>query len=238
MYVVISNLILLEAPSDTPDLWRVDLHMHTRYSPDSLTRPAALVARARKVGLARIAVTDHDTIEGALEAHALAPDLVIVGEEIDTSDGGELIAYFLREGVPPELPMREAIARLRQQGAVISISHPVDRYRHSAMGEARTLQIIDRVDALEGFNARCMAAADNQHAAELARSHGKAMTAGSDGHTLGEIGAGYVLVPPFASDPASFLSSLRQGQPAGRLTGPWPHFWSTYAKWVKRLRGN
>ena len=60
--------------------WRVDLHMHTWASPDSRTDPAALVERARAAGLNRIAVTDHNTIEGALAAQRLAPDLVIVGE--------------------------------------------------------------------------------------------------------------------------------------------------------------
>jgi len=63
-----------------------------------------LIARAREIGLNRIAVTDHNTIEGALEAHRLAPDLVLVGEEIVTETGGELIAYFVQEAVPPHLP--------------------------------------------------------------------------------------------------------------------------------------
>ena len=61
---------------------RVDLHTHTRQSPDASLRPAELVRRARDAGLNRIAVTDHGEIDGALEARELAPDLVIVGEEI------------------------------------------------------------------------------------------------------------------------------------------------------------
>ncbi len=214
--------------------WRVDLHTHTRFSPDSLTEPAAYVARVRAIGLNRVAVTDHNTIAGALAARALAPDLIIVGEEIDTGDGGELIAYYLQEAIPAGLPMAEAIARLRSQGAVISISHPVDRYRGSAMGEANTLKIIDRVDALEAFNARCLAAADNARATQLAHQYGKACTAGSDGHTLGELGAGYVALPAFADHAAAFLASLAQGQPGGHQTGMVPHLKSTWAKWRKR----
>ena len=130
-------------------VWRVDLHMHTWASPDSKTDPKALIERAREIGLNRIAVTDHNVIAGAVEAHRLAPDLVIVGEEIVTETGGELIAYFVRETVPPHLPVAETIRRLREQGAVISISHPLDSLRNSALGEKLTLEIIEQIDALE-----------------------------------------------------------------------------------------
>ena len=106
-------------------------------------------------------MTDHNAIEGALEAHRLAPDLVIVGQEIETETGGELIAYYVQEVVPPDLPLQEAIRRLREQGAVISISHPVDTLRNSALGEKLTLEFIEQVDALEVFNARCLRGADN-----------------------------------------------------------------------------
>ncbi|OIO90206.1 MAG: hypothetical protein AUK03_13400 [Anaerolineae bacterium CG2_30_64_16] len=215
--------------------WRVDLHTHTRFSPDSLTGPAALIARAREVGIDRLAVTDHNTIEGALVAKQLAPDLIIVGQEIDTAAGGELIAYFLQERVPPGLSLDETIHRLRAQGAVISISHPVDRYRNSALGERHTLEIIDRVDALEVFNARCLSAADNEHAAALAARHGKAITAGSDAHTLGEVGRAYLTVPPFEDRSDAFLAALAQAQACGRLSGVWPHWRSTFAKLRKRL---
>ena len=211
-------------------MWRADLHMHTWVSPDSKTDPKALIERVREIGLNRIAVTDHNVIEGAVEAHRLAPDLVIVGEEIETETGGELIAYFVREAVPPHLPIQETIRRLREQGAVISISHPLDSLRGSALGEKVTLEIIEQVDALEVFNARCLRAADNTRAAELAKKYGKAVTAGSDAHTLGELGCGYVTLPPFRDTPQAFLASLTRAIPGGRLSGIWPHFRSTLAK--------
>lgn len=214
--------------------WRVDLHSHTWASPDCLTDPAALVEQARAVGLNRLAVTDHNTIEGALAAHALAPDLIIVGQEIDTASGGELIAYFVQETVPAGLPLREAIARLRRQGAIISISHPVDRFRSSALGERQTLAIIQDVDALEVFNARCLWNGDNRRAAALAAQHGKAITAGSDAHTLAEVGGGYLTLPPFRSQPQAFLASLRAATPGGRLSGLRPHLASRWAQWRKR----
>lgn len=210
--------------------WRADLHSHTYASPDSATSPRDLVERARDVGLAKLAVTDHNTIEGALEAFALAPDLIIVGQEIDTGTGGELIAYYVTEQIPRGLPVGEALARLRAQGAVISVSHPLDRYRNSAMGAEKTLAIIDQVDALEVLNSRCLRNADNRRAADMAAAYKKLATAGSDAHTLPEIGAAYVVLPPFKGNAQSFLESLAKGKAEGRLTGLIPHFRSTLAK--------
>jgi predicted metal-dependent phosphoesterase TrpH len=210
--------------------WRIDLHSHTYVSPDSLTDPRDLIERAREVGLAKLAITDHNAIEGAREAYALAPDLIIVGQEIDTAAGGELIAYFVTEQIPRDLPPERAIALLRQQGALISISHPLDRLRGSAMGEKHTLALIDKVDALEVFNARCLLAEDNRRAAELAAKHGKLGTAGSDGHTLPEIGAAYVELPPFKHNVEAFRAALAKGTAHGRLTGFMPHVRSTLAK--------
>jgi predicted metal-dependent phosphoesterase TrpH len=179
-------------------------------------------------------VTDHNTIAGALAAQQLAPDFVIVGEEIETATGGELIAYFVQAAVPAGLSLDETIRRLRDQGAIISVSHPLDRLRNSALGERQTLEIIGRVDALEVFNARCLLGADNERAARLAAAHGKAVTAGSDAHVAAEVGRGYVTLPPFENTAAAFLVSLAQAQAAGRLSGPWPHFASTFARLRQR----
>jgi hypothetical protein len=216
-------------------MWKVDLHAHTIFSKDCLTRPGALITRARAVGLDKIAVTEHNNLAGALAAKALAPDLIIVGEEIKTTHG-EIIAYFLQEEVPHDLSPGETIARLRDQGAVISIPHPLDSLRGSAMGRNNVLQIIDQVDALEVLNARCVAPADNRAAAQLAQEHHKRVTAGSDAHTLFEVGRCYLEMPAFADNAASFLAALDQARPAGKISPFWPHLASTYAKWRKRIR--
>ena len=82
--------------------WKVDLHTHTIYSKDCLTRTALLLERARQIGLQKVAVTEHNRLDGALAAKALAPDLVIVGEEIMTTHG-EIIAYFHNKEGPSRL---------------------------------------------------------------------------------------------------------------------------------------
>lgn len=213
--------------------WVVELHSHTSYSRDCLVTPEQLVAACRRKGIDKIAITDHNAIEGALKAQTIAPELVIVGEEIKT-DCGEIIAYFLQELVPPGLPVREAIARVRAQGGVVGVSHPCDRFRREAMGAERVLPILDLVDALEVFNARCVAPGDNDCARALAQEHGKLMFAGSDAHTVFELGRATVRMSPFDSPP-SFLESLAQAEIRARLSSPLVHLASTYAKWVRRL---
>jgi predicted metal-dependent phosphoesterase TrpH len=216
-------------------MWKVDLHSHTVFSRDCLTPPEKQIQRARSIGLDRLAITEHNNLAGALAAKRLAPDLIIVGEEIKTTHG-EIIAYFVTQEVPQGLSPQETIARLRDQGAVISIPHPLDSVRHSAMGRENVLEVIDDVDALEVLNARCVRARDNAAALTLAQQHGKWMTAGSDAHTLGEIGRCYLEMPPFEDDPTSFLAALGRARPAGQISPFWPHFASTWAKWRKRLR--
>jgi predicted metal-dependent phosphoesterase TrpH len=214
-------------------LWTVELHSHTSYSRDCLVRPEQFVAACRRKGIDRVAITDHNAVAGALAAQKIAPDLVIVGEEIKT-DCGEIIVYFLNEFIPPGLPVREAIARVRGQGGIVGVSHPCDRYRREAMGADRLLPIIDLVDALEVFNARCLAQGDNECARSLAEQHGKLMFAGSDAHTTLELGQATVRMPPFDS-PESFKVSLRQARLQARPSSPLVHVASTYAKLAKRM---
>lgn len=214
--------------------WKVDLHSHTIFSRDCLTHPEDAIARARAIGLDRLAITEHNNIAGALAAKKLDPELIIVGEEIKTTHG-EIIAWFLREEVPRGLSPQETVRRLRDQGAVISIPHPLDSLRGSAMGLENVLEIIEQVDALEVLNARCVRPADNDAARGLAAAHSKLMTAGSDAHIPFELGHCYLEMPPFDDNPDSFLASLAAATPTGQVSPFWPHLASTWAKWRKRL---
>ena len=216
-------------------LWKVDLHSHTLYSKDCLMRTEAHLARARALGLNHIAITEHNRLDGALAAKRLAPDLVIVGEEIKTTHG-EIIAYFVTKEVPKGLSPLETIRRLRDQGAFISIPHPLDSLRRSAIGLDEVLKIIDMVDAVEVRNARCVRPADNDAAEALAIAHGKLRTAGSDAHIPFEIGRCGMTMPPFEDNADSFRAALAQSQPYGVVSPFWPHLMSTWAKIRKRIR--
>jgi predicted metal-dependent phosphoesterase TrpH len=212
---------------------RVEFHCHTLYSKDSLTSLDVLLETCRKKGIDRVVVTDHNRITGALRAQEMDPERVIVGEEIMTQKG-ELLAAYVREEVPKGLPPLEAIQRLREQGAFISVSHPYDYQRGGAWKENDLLEIAPLVDAIETFNARCLEAHTNELAAAFAREHNLPGTAGSDAHASFELGAANLLVPAF-DGPESLKAALWQAKPLARLSPAWVHFWSTYCKLYKRV---
>jgi dephospho-CoA kinase len=214
------------------ELWNVDLHMHTWHSKDCLTDPADVVAAARRAGLDRIAVTDHDEIEGAFAAREIAPDLVIIGEEVRTSEGLDLIGLFLSEHIPPGGSFREVAEAIRDQGGVTYLPHPFDRWRGS--DERFLTSVIDCVDVVEVFNARVHDAARNERARAWAARHGLPVGAGSDAHTLPEIGRGRVRLAPFES-PEDFVRSAATGKIIGTASGHWVHLGSTWAKIRRRL---
>lgn len=216
-------------------LLRVDLHNHTRASHDCLTDPHALLDRARERGLHRVGITDHDTLSLALELAEAHPDLVIPGEEVKTGEGIDVIGLYLREEIPRGTPARETCLRIREQGGIVYLPHP---YAAGKGGSGRYAdELAPLVDVVEVFNARLHPASRNAPAAELARRHELPGGAGSDAHTLGEVGGAFVELPPHPNEPGALLEALA-GAPVHGTTAPWwVHLASTWAKVRKRLPG-
>jgi predicted metal-dependent phosphoesterase TrpH len=212
---------------------KADLHVHTAYSRDSLTSFSRLLYWAEERGMDAIAVTDHNTIAAALALRRTAPLQVIVGEEIRTRQG-EIIGLFLEHEVAAGLTALETVQRIRAQGGLVVVPHPIDRVRRSALDCGALFEIIEQVDALEVLNARVTFPLDNERAAELACAYRLLRTAGSDAHQGFEIGQAYVEMPPFCDAP-SFLESLAQGQVCGSISSPLVHVGSTCAKVAKVL---
>ncbi len=219
--------------STSPE-WKLELHAHTVYSKDCLTKLNSLQDICHRRGIDKLAITDHNTARAALELVRLYPMLIIPGEEIMTSEG-ELLAWYIKEEVPPRLTPGETIQRLRDQNAVIGVAHPFDRYRRGAWHIDQLLKIVDLVDCIEVFNARCLHTEDNQKALAFAEEHSKLMTSGSDAHLRQEYGQAPTITSPFANTADGLRQALQTATREERLSGPRVHFGSTYAKWAKRL---
>jgi hypothetical protein len=217
----------------TRSMIRVEFHCHTHYSKDSLLHPGRLLEVCHKKGIDRVMVTDHNNNLGGLHAQRLDPRTAIPGEEVQTT-AGELLAFFVTEMVPRGLEPREAISRLRDQDAFISVSHPYDELRNGHWDEDDLMQILPLVDAIETFNARCMQKSFNHQAQAIAQKHGKAGTVGSDAHAAFEVGRATLLLPDF-HDADSLRQALKLAQPQTRLSSPWVHFASRYAVWRKAM---
>lgn len=216
----------------------VDLHCHTRASFDCLSAPGAVVKAAGERGLTHLAITDHDRIDGALEARELAPAglTVMVGEEVKTADG-DLICLFLERAIPPGLSVAETIAAARDQGGLVGIPHPFDRLRGSLLREERLAVLGDRVDWVETHNARVIGQG-NQRAAEFATERGLPGVAVSDAHSILEIGVAYSRLEGDPSTPAGLLAALAGVQLVPGRASLVVRAWTPVAKAVQRSRGN
>jgi len=216
----------------------IDLHCHTRASFDSLSPPASVVRAAAERGLTHLAITDHDRLDGALEAQAAAPPglTVIVGEEIRTL-AGDLIAVFLTRAVPPGLPAVEAIAAVREQGGLVGIPHPFDRFRGSMGRDAAILSLAPLVDWVEIHNAR-LVGRGNEEAAAFAIANGLPGVAVSDSHSLLEVGVAYTALDGDPSTPEGLLAALRSVEIVPGRASFIARFVTPVARIVQRARGN
>jgi predicted metal-dependent phosphoesterase TrpH len=206
-----------------PDGWvRVDCHLHTVASGDSVLREDELLARAQSCGIDVVCVTDHHEIAAAQRLAGTSSVRVVVGEEIRTPVG-EVLGLFLSERIPYVLPVHEVIDRIHAQGGLVCLPHPYDPARLGVGSAAEELCASGLVDAIEVFNAKATQPWVNERAAELARRHGLPGTAGSDAHDLPGVGAAYVEMPCFAT-PRQFLAGLRRASVVGQLRPHAPRF--------------
>lgn len=187
----------------------VDLHMHTDHSSDCATPVEVLLATAKARGLGAIAVTDHNVISGAFEAHAKASGIkVIVGEEVKTADQGEVIGLFLRELIPRGLTLQETIAEIKRQGGIVYVPHPFDRM-HAVPDYEHLMAVLDDVDAIEVFNPRVAIQEFNEEAARFAAKYRIPAGAGSDAHVAQGLGSVRIRMPDF-DGPEEFMEALRE----------------------------
>lgn len=216
----------------------VDLHCHTSASFDSLARPRDVVRAAAARGLTHVAITDHDRIDGALEARAAAPDglSVIVGEEIRTT-GGDLIGLFLDHAIPPGLAPAEAIAAIREQGGLAGIPHPFDRFRGSMLRDASLAGLANLVDWVEIHNARIVGGSGNERAAAFAREHGLPGVAVSDAHSVLEVGVAYTALDGDPTSAAGLLVALRSAEVVPGRASYLVRLVTPVATLVQRMRG-
>lgn len=217
---------------------RFDLHLHTEASPDSLLRPVELLEACFRLGLAGVAITDHNTIDGALEVLRLAPAnlQIIVGEEVDSLQG-EVLGLFLREEVPATMDVWETARAIRAQGGLVGVPHPCDSWRHVLPLEVvEELARAGLLDFIEGRNGRVLSQESNRRAEALGQRLSLPLTAGSDAHSAWEVGACTVLLPAF-SEPQEFLAALSQGKLLGRPSPPWSKVGSVVARLRRYKRG-
>jgi len=214
---------------------KADLHVHTKYSGDCILSLENLINACKKMGIDCVAITDHDTIEGALKLKEIAPFKVIIGEEIRTLDG-ELNGLFLNETIPPGLSAEETISRIKTQGGLVYIPHPYSFFRREAMDVNKLHEIYSRADIIECYNGRNFLFFENRRAIKFAKEKAIVMGGGSDAHHQAEIGNVFVEMEDFDTK-EEFLSNLKRGKivvaPYSRRIGSFFIEASLFLVWVK-----
>lgn len=220
---------------------KADLHIHTSYSYDGTATVAAVLEHvARKTDLDVIAITDHDEIDGALEAMKLAPryDLeVIPGCEVSTAEG-HVLALYITERVPAHLSLVETVACVAEMGGLCIAAHPGGRWEW-CLQEANLIDalsqpgIADTLVGLEAYNASLPNLAINQQACQMQQRLGLACVSNSDAHLLWLIGKAATCFP---GQSAYDLRKALQERTTTMQNLPRPnHFFVSYG-WRQVLR--
>jgi len=182
--------------------YKLDLHVHTKYSFDSVAGLKRITKAAKKRGLAGIAITDHNTIVGARKLVELNNDshfAVIVGTEL-TTDIGDIIGLFINTGVKSRNYF-DAVEEIKSQGGIAVLAHPFKRTDHIDP------EVVRRIDAVEVLNSR-LDSERNRKAQMLARFYEKPVIGGSDAHLVSEVGNAYTTF----SDISDLNSSILRGE--------------------------
>jgi hypothetical protein len=168
---------------------KIDLHVHTCYSSDGITTPREVVVYAKRRGLDGVAITDHDTVEGALKLLGKTDLIIIPGIEI-SSLGGHVVALNVTELIPPNLTISETIRRIHKAGGIAVAAHP--------FALDKDLRLKNRTpdfDAIEVINSAAFPFFISTHLSrKLAICLDLPQTAGSDAHYGPEIGFAYTII--------------------------------------------
>ena len=187
---------------------KADLHIHTRFSYDGVSSPKNIIETALSRGINCVCITDHRTIQGAVEALRAGFDkniLVIPGIEVRTKLG-DILGLNIKKLIPDGLSAQETIKKIREQGGMAIIAHPFAwpvRYFKGKGEEILT------ADGIEGFNASLLNFS-NQQALNYAQKYNIPFTAGSDAHMADFVGTGYLEISKDISSENEVLEEIRK----------------------------
>lgn len=218
---------------------RADLHIHTIYSWDGMMTPAGALKAAVSAGFDVVAITDHDEIRGSLEARELSSKYgidVITGSEITTKEG-HLLALFIEDAIPSNLPLIDTLVRIGEQGGIAVAPHPEAGFTksinrtslHAAVNHPDAKHVIK---GIEVYNAGLPYRYRNHLNRNLAKLFNLAEVGNSDGHIVWSIGSAYSEFPgKTASDLRTALlncTTVAHGKPGFIALSP-IFTWSLHA---------
>ena len=189
---------------------RLDLHVHSRHSPDSRLTIEQIVERLPYTGLRGFALTDHNSTRGHAELAALArvhrSYVFLAGVEVSTAEG-HLLAYGVTEAPPARRPIEETIEWVRAHGGEPVLAHPF-RWTHGVGPQVTAVAQVPAIEVRNGHNSEVA----NARAELVAARRTLGMTGGSDGHAIPEIGRAFTQFPEEARTTDDLLEALHRGR--------------------------
>jgi len=187
---------------------KLDLHIHSQYSEDGTGHPKDIMKQLQMKGLHGMAITDHNSIQGSLEALKLkSKDFVIIpGVEISTADG-HLIALGVKENIPRNISVEETVDKIIDAGGITIVPH---LFRRMSGIKKEKLEIIyEKIPAMEVFNG-CSLPETNIKTAKVAKEFNLGGTGGSDAHDPSYAGYGYTVTESTDMSIDSILSEINK----------------------------
>jgi predicted metal-dependent phosphoesterase TrpH len=233
-----------------PTRGRADLHIHTLAS-DGVSSVAQILERAEAVGLDVVAITDHERLDAAHAARAMAEARglrvqVVVGEEISTR-GGHVLALYIEKRIRPWISLRSAIAQIHEQGGLAIVAHPLVPYPLTCASGRTIRRLLDdpnpevHPDGIEAFNPTTAGTRWGARAPEFVADLGVAALGNSDAHRAEDVGqAVTTFVGASAADLRRAIEMRQTGWEGARYT--WPGQLATFrrqlGKYASGVRDN
>ncbi|MFA5381546.1 MAG: PHP domain-containing protein [Candidatus Micrarchaeia archaeon] len=209
---------------------KLDLHIHTIYSKDSLNSLEDIIKTCEEKNIIP-AITDHDSIKAVEKIKQKYPNFrFIPGIEIKTKEG-EIIGLFCSKKINPGLTAKKTIELIHKQKGLAIAVHPFSKYRNGLNNK----KLIKTCDIIEVFNSRSTKE-ENQKAEEFAIKHKMIKCVGSDAHFIFEIGNAYQEIENF-KDSKDFLKKLKKAKFYKKQSPIYVHGTTTIIKYYKKLRG-
>jgi predicted metal-dependent phosphoesterase TrpH len=195
---------------------KIDIHIHSQYSEDAAGTPKEIMKLLQKKGLHGMAITDHNSIKGSLEALKLKPQdfIIIPGVEISTTDG-HLLALGVTQNIPRDLSVEETVEKIIELGGTPIVPHLFRRM--SGIKKDKLETIYKKIPAMEVFNG-CSLPKTNVRTAQVARELNLGGTGGSDAHHALYAGYGYTTINSTDNSVESVLSAIHQKKTWGEGT--------------------
>lgn len=218
--------------------FKIDFHVHTYHSYDSINSPADIIKQAKKRGIDAVVVVDHETIKGGQEASQLDSGdvLIIPSVEINTNLG-DIVGLWVHEEIEAR-EYHEVIKAIKAQGGMTTLPHPFHKHKLPFPDD-----LFEMIDLIEINNSRAMPCR-NRRAAKLAEKYNKPTCSGSDGHFPWEIGKAYAEFEETPSSIDQLKEILKKGKrtnhikysnPVGILIGQALKYWRRPDFFLKRL---